>query len=221
MKHFLILVLAASLLISCKDSASKSNRDRENERREKDDYRSGDNKDGENGDEASTKKTTYTESEGWSAADVKSFNAQCLQSMENDEDLARKVCPCALEKFQQKYSSLAEMDKKSTEAEGKRIGEECVAGMKTNNNNGNTNSNNGGGSWSSFEVNQFVNSCVTEASKSGQLTRGQAQSYCSCMQEKFEQLYPSAADAGNVTDEDMNSPTMKKLIQNCLAGREN
>jgi polyhydroxyalkanoate synthesis regulator phasin len=216
MKHFMILFMAVSLLISCKNNNEKSNRDRENDRREKDDYRSKDSKEGEAGDDE-MKKTNFSDNEGWSSADVKSFNRQCLQSMENDEDLAKKVCPCALEKFQKIYSSLAEMDQKSTEAEGKRIGEECVAGMKPGNEESRTNNNEGGG-WSSAEVNQFVNSCVSEAVKTGKMTRGQAQNYCSCMQEKFENLFPNSADAGNVTDEDMESPAMKRLIQNCVAG---
>lgn len=211
MKQFLVLFLAASLFISCKDN-NKSNRERENERREKDDYR---DKTNVSEEESSDKKESFN-GDGWSQKDINAFNQQCDQTMAEHNADGSKICPCLLEKMQKRYSSMAEMDQKSTEAEGKKAAEDCMGGAK-----GNTeetvNTNSGGGSWTSAESSQFVNSCVSEAVKGG-MQRSKAQSYCSCMQEKFETMYPNSADAANVTEEDMASPAMKRLIQNCLTG---
>ena len=81
-------------------------------------------------------------------------------------------------------------------------------------NNGNTN-NNSRGSWSSVEVDAFITNCVSSAVNGG-MQRTKADSYCNCMQRKLETLYPNVNDAGSLTEEDMNSPSMQRLVKDCL-----
>ncbi len=82
-----------------------------------------------------------------------------------------------------------------------------------NSNNGNTN--NSTGSWSSVEVDAFITNCVSSAVNGG-MQRTKSESYCNCMQRKLETLYPNVNDAGSLTEEDMNSPSMQRLVKDCL-----
>ena len=82
-------------------------------------------------------------------------------------------------------------------------------------NNGNTDNNNSRGSWSSVEVDAFITNCVSSAVNGG-MQRTKADSYCNCMQRKLETLYPNVNDAGSLTEEDMNSPSMQRLVKDCL-----
>lgn len=91
-----------------------------------------------------------------------------------------------------------------------------------NNDNNNNSSNNGdnnttssGGGWSSSEVDAFVTNCVSSAVGGG-MQQSRASSYCTCMEKKLETLYPDVNDAGKLTEEDMNSPSMKRLVKDCL-----
>ncbi len=197
MKQLLILLLAVSSFAACKDK-EKNTRDKGYDRREREDYRS--QEDNGTSDDNGDKKGSYTDGGEWSASDVRSFNSQCLQSVDGDEELANKLCPCALEKFQKKYSSLADMDKNSSEAEGKRIGEECVGAIKgTNTNQGN----NAASNWPESEKNSFLSNCEAKA-VSGGTSRAVAQSYCQCMLDKLEAVYPDMNDAAKLTEADMD-----------------
>ena len=84
----------------------------------------------------------------------------------------------------------------------------------SSNNQDNTNSNSGA-SWSSAEVDAFVTNCVSTAVGGG-MQQSKADTYCTCMQRKFETLYPNVNDAGKLTAEDMNSPSMQRLVKDCL-----
>ena len=87
-----------------------------------------------------------------------------------------------------------------------------------NNNNSSNNDNNttsSGSSWSSAEVDAFVTNCVSSAVGGG-MQQSKASSYCTCMQRKLETLYPNVNDAGKLTEEDMNSPSMQRLVKDCL-----
>jgi hypothetical protein len=79
-----------------------------------------------------------------------------------------------------------------------------------NNNENTTKQNN----WPASEVNAFTSNCVTEAS--GGMERAKAVSYCNCMLEKMQELYPDVKDAARVTDADMETASFKALIQDCL-----
>ena len=213
MKRLFIFLLATSLLTACKDKA-KTTPEKD---REKDDYGTVDeNKDNTKDGGAFAK----TGGEEWTDADKKTFYQQCETTMEG-KDVPSTFCSCVFEKAKVKYSSMKEMDEKSTEEEGKRWATACINESKGNSGDdavtNNTQPNNTGGGWPETEIQSFVKACVVKAQKNG-LEYLDAQSYCDCMQYKIEQLYPNIADAARITEADLETPAMKKLIKGCLPG---
>jgi hypothetical protein len=208
MKKILFVLLSLSLLISCK--SKKDSGDKKTETREKDDYRTSDDKTPTDEKKPDTKTTA-----SWSQADIDNFNSQCLQSLNNDEALAAKVCPCLLGKMQNKYASLADMDQKSSEEEGKRIGEECkeelnLGGGKSPDDNQMSI----GGGWPESEKKEFMSSCIREAVAGGN-TRQLATRYCECMMDKLESLYPDIKKAATLTDQQLER-IMNQYKDKCL-----
>lgn len=220
MKNALILLLGFGILAACNNNKDKGLTDKKNY--QTDDYRnnSGENNNGNNNN---GNNSSFNNGGSWSSSDVRSFNAECLKQLNGNEEVANKFCPCFLEKLQTKYSSFDDMNKNSTEEEGTRYATQCKQelGMNDNNtgnnngNNNNYNNNNGGQGWTEAERSAFVNSCASNAIQGGMTSR-QAQNYCSCMQQKIEQALPNSADAAKLTEADMDSPEMKRLINGCL-----
>ena len=66
--------------------------------------------------------------------------------------------------------------------------------------------------WTSEQVRDFVDNCVSEAEK-GALSHEQAQNYCSCMQQKLERKYPDPNEAVGLTED---SQEMKQMATDCL-----
>lgn len=193
------------LMAACNNNKPGKNQNITN--REKDDYSKNDNR---ATDDNSSTKEDLNQKSSWSDSDIKSFNEKCLETVKNKEELAKTFCPCLLEKFQSKYSSLAEMDNNATEQEGKKAAEECMALIK-----GKDDNNDMAGGWPDVERDDFVKNCVKNAMAGGR-SRSVAQSYCDCMLNKMESLYPDIQDAGKLTDEDLKTPAMKKMIKDCL-----
>jgi hypothetical protein len=222
MKKALILLLSIGLFAACNSNKDKGMNDKKNTT-QGDDYRNNDgNNTGDNNNNNGNNNNgnnSFNTGGSWSSADIRSFNAQCLQELNNNQQIAGKFCPCFLEKCQAKYATYDEMNKNSTEAEGKIMATQCKEelGLDDNNNGNtnNTNTNNTGGGWTQAERSSFVNSCVQNAVASG-LTSKLAQSYCSCMQQNLEAALPNSADAAKLTEADMNSPEMKRLAKSCL-----
>ena len=71
------------------------------------------------------------------------------------------------------------------------------------------------GGWTSAQVRDFVDNCVSEAEK-GRLSHDQAQNYCTCMQKKLERKYPNPNDAVGLTE---NSDEMQQMATDCLSGQ--
>lgn len=65
------------------------------------------------------------------------------------------------------------------------------------------------GGWSSADRTAFIRECTDAATDD--MGASQASSYCTCMEEKLEKMYPTANDANNMTEEDM-----KALAPDCL-----
>lgn len=135
MKKLLIFLMAFSLFTACNNDKGKYSRDDKNSNnREKDDYR---NKDDRNNDDKSTEedknKNEHTSNGGWTESDKSKFLEGCLEGFDNNQQtLGKKICPCALDKFEKKYASGNEMNERSGEAEGKKIGKECAEEMNIN-----------------------------------------------------------------------------------------
>ena len=180
MKKLLILLMAFSLFTACNNDKGKYSRDDKNStNREKDDYsnkddRSNDDKTSNNDKRSEEDKDTkdYTSSDGWTESDRNKALEGCMEGFDNNQQaLAKKICPCAIAKFEKKYASFNEMNERSGEAEGKKIGKECAEEMNINTNNANKNNNDqddySSGGWTSANVLKFVKPCVKEAQKSG------------------------------------------------------
>ena len=200
MKKILYLLLAGTLFAAC--NSKKNDNGGKAGNRPADDYRNtvGGN---ENKDETAS----------WSSADVKSFNEQCLQTLKNNEELAGKLCPCLLEKMEHKYSSMAEMDKNSTEEEGKTAAEDCM--KKLNISQPSNTDVAEGGSWPDSEREAFMTECVKSAMKNG-VTRTKATNYCSCMQENLERMHPDVNELSNLSEsriEEIMKPYKDKCLQ--------
>jgi hypothetical protein len=115
MRKLIIFFLAVSLFAACNNDKGKVNRDDRRSDRETDDYR---DKDEDNKDSDSRDK--------WSSADVSTFNRECektLKGKDLTDDQKDEVCSCLLGKFQDKYSTYDELDRKGTEEEGKALAE--------------------------------------------------------------------------------------------------
>lgn len=167
----------------------------------------------------------------WTKRDIDAFEAKCLTTLGGDREKAFALCPCLLEKLEKKYVSLADMDDNSSSEEGERLARECMGNNEpapptpTDNdyNDRDQNINNTdadystGGKWSSKDVKDFVDECVGAAQKKG-MEYLDAQSYCDCMQYKMERLYPRIQDASRLTQADLETPEMKKMIKSCLPG---
>lgn len=195
------MLVAAGLLVSCNNK--KNDPGANNSNREKDDYLGSDTKEKEKG-EPDSKNTDFTSSgSNWSSADVEKLNLQCEETFKDDPEKGRLICPCLTEKFRKQYSSYADMDAHTSYDEGKKFGTQCreeVLGNNNTNTNANTNAGNG---WPQSERDGFISSCVTNAMKKGQ-SRSVSQSYCDCMLNKMEALYPNINDAALLSEAEVD-----------------
>jgi hypothetical protein len=197
MKKAFILLLSLGLFLACNNNKDKGVNDKKNTT-QGDDYR---NNNGSNtGDNTNTNSNNndFNTGGGWSSSDVSSFNAQCLTAVQNNRDLARKFCPCLLEKFQKRYNSLAEMDKNSTEAEGTQAATQCkeqlgIDDNNSGNNNTNVNGNTDNGGWTRSQEQTWLKSCVDPLVE--KMGEDKTNTYCNCMLEKIKQQFSSYDDA--------------------------
>jgi len=167
---------------------------------------------------------------GWSGADRKKFVNDCTGEAAKgmDEAKARSYCECMQPKIETKYPTVAEANRMSSAdlqtATWTAEVQSCLGMSKTDIDNQNTNTNNntvvddntppGMGSWTQSERDKFVQDCAGEAEKG--MTRSRAESYCSCMQDKLEKIYPTFNQANMITDADLQTPSMQALVKGCL-----
>jgi hypothetical protein len=195
MKRLFVLLMAVGLLVSCKSKKNENGTGN----REKDDYLGADSKEKE--DKEDKEKTTDFASSGWSSSDIRKYNELCDESFKDKGEIGKYMCGCLLEKFQKMYSSYAEMDRSTSYDEGKKLGTECRKEWEAK---GNSNSGiSSGNGWPQSERDGFINSCVTNAMKKGQ-TRSISQSYCDCMLNKMESLYPDINDAARLSEDEVD-----------------
>lgn len=224
MKKLLILLLSISLLVACKNEKTKSASD--TEKTSKDDYRNGDTddekdkKDDDGGIDRNSgnfddvvdddeEGNHVAEGANWSSADINSFSTECVNAAVKkglEKSKAQTYCNCMLRKLTTKYPDVADAAKIDMESPSmKTMVNDCL-GVKEQ-----SSSSSG---WSRKDELDFVNSCVREAKKGG-MEDLDAQSYCDCMQYKIEKLYPNINDASRLTERDLQSPSMKKMIEDC------
>jgi|GEM_PF-3516026 len=173
MRKLIILFLAVSLFAACNNDKGKINRDDRRSGRESDDYR---NKDEDNKDSDSRDK--------WTASDIRTFNRECEKTLEDKDltdDQMNTICSCLLGKFQDKYSSYDELDRKSTEEEGEAAGRECMSGITKT-----TEDKNSDG-WIRSDQEQWMDVC--ETSVGTKMAKEKRYDYCWCVLEKLEKRY--------------------------------
>jgi hypothetical protein len=69
--------------------------------------------------------------------------------------------------------------------------------------------------WPQAERDAFKTNCEKNAVGGG-ISVTLAKNYCDCMLNYMESQYPNVLDAGKLTDEDLETPEMKKIIKECL-----
>lgn len=188
-----ILLLVVIAALSCNNKKNEPAPGTGN--RVKDDYRSG----------QSNTAAPENNTASWSEADVSAFNEQCRETLKDRPGLVDKLCPCLLEKMQGKYASMAEMDRKSTEEEGKSAAEKCMAELGIRNNKEEENNLSSGG-WPESEREAFMTQCVKSAMKKN-VSRQTATRYCSCMMENLERVRPDVNELSNMSQQDMERLT--------------
>lgn len=144
------------------------------------------------------------ETKGWPSAERYAFLEQCIKTAQKSMsgDTARFYCYCMLFKIEAKYpvadSAGTITDKDLESPEWQKEIKACLTGY-----------------WSGEDRTTFLNDCINAAK--GGLGEEKAINYCSCMLYKVEIMFPNSADAGEqLTEEKLNSPAWKKIIQSCL-----
>ena len=210
MKKLFVLLMALGFFVSaCNNNKTGKNQNTNN--RDKDDY--GKNDKMNNADENKTNDNSGNST--WTETEKTKILKDCVASFDESQSaLANQICPCLLGKMEEKYTSFNDADTRSSEAEIKSFTLQCkdeVSGNNGNNNNSMT------GGWSGNDINEFVSTCVSSAVQQG-MSQDLSQKYCSCMQQKLEQMFPDPKDAGNITEEQMNTPSMQEIAKRCLTG---
>lgn len=176
------LFLFAILMYSCNNNKDNKRNDRKSDR-ESEDYRNNDRE-----DKAPAK-------DKWSRADIADFNRDCEKNMSDIKEMTTRqmedYCACLLEKFQDKYDSYDEMDKKSSYEEGKEVGDECKSAL-TGKKDYNSRSRETSAGWTERGRQQWMDQC-TESVGDNMSSRNK-QEYCSCILEKLELRYDNFDD---------------------------
>jgi hypothetical protein len=239
MKKTLILLTAIVLLGACNNDKAKgkgglfgglggNNKDNNketNNNRNKDDYGNKDdrNKDDRNKDDNND--NGNNKGGGWTNSDRNAFLQECKTQIADQPGVPSDLCSCVLGKLEKEFTDLKDLDARGTEEEGKRLSLQCINGNKDDrdnnyggkedNGNGGKGGGNGGGNWSESDRKSFVDVCSTAAEKGG-MSQRKAESYCTCMEGKMERLYPNSSDANKITNEDMKTEEMQKMVKDCL-----
>lgn len=206
-KLLVVLVVFVFFVTGCKNNKTGNTPNLNN--REKDDYSKNDDLKNDN----ENKTTANTGNSGWTENDKTTFLKACVGSFdENNTALANQICPCVLGKLEKEYPSYSDANTKGGEEAGKRLAIQCkdeISGTDDHNNNS------GVSSWPQSERDAFKTNCEKNAIAGGSSSTV-AQSYCACMLIKMENLYPNVEDAGKLTEKDLETPEMKKMINDCL-----
>ena len=181
MKKWMLVLALTSLFIACKNEKKDA---REVDRTEKDDTRKDD---------------TDNRSSKWTSGDVSDFNRECRKSLDGkglSDKQMDEVCDCLLGKFEGKYDTYAEMDRKGTYEEGKQAGEECMKSMTTVSTEDNT------GNWSESDKKRWMDLC-DESVKNSTMTGDRKRNYCICVLDKLMDRYANfdKMNMGGTTEE--------------------
>lgn len=182
MRKLLIFLFTVTLFTAC-----NNNKDDRRAERERDDYRSRNKEEDDNNNDPGRE-------DKWSSGDISAFNRDCEESMAEanlDREQLDQVCSCLLEKFQDRYSSYADLEENASEDEGEKAaiqlllsaGEECLGNIRKTGDD----DNNGGGGWTRSDQQQWMDDC--ESSIGSKMSKENRYDYCWCVMEKLERRY--------------------------------
>ncbi len=225
MKRLLIFLIVFSLFAACNNDKGNGRNEKRADYREKDDYGNNDDQSNEKSrKDDDSNNDENTSSDGWTEKDKSKFLSDCMGGFGDKQALGKKICACALEKFEKKYTSLDEANEKGGEAAGTRYGKECMTEMNISTNTDDDNNSNGDadndksnysvGGWPQVEKDGFMTNCEKKAIEAGR-SRLVAQSYCECMLDKIETLYPDINVASKLTDSQLDR-VITKYRGKCL-----
>ena len=144
------------------------------------------------------------EKKGWPSSERYGFITECIKAAQKgmSVDTARFYCYCMVFKMEEKYPTIEEAsaltEEKLQSPEWQKEIQACLQGY-----------------WSTKDRTDFLTDCIN-AAKEG-LGDEKAKNYCECMLYKVEVKYPdSSTVAEELTEEKLNSPEWKKIIQSCL-----
>jgi hypothetical protein len=164
----MLVIVLAGLFIACNNNKKDT---RVEDRTEKEDIKKED--------------TDRDRDSKWTSGDISDFNRECKKSLDGkglSDKQMDEVCECLLEKFEGKYDTYAEMDRKGTYEEGKQAGEECMKSMTTVNKEDNT------GNWTETDKQRWMDLC-DESVKNSSMTGDRKRNYCSCVLDKLMDRY--------------------------------
>ena len=67
--------------------------------------------------------------QGWTASEKEKTIKTCMEGMEGklNSTVAKNYCSCVLEQAMKKYKNYADLDKRGTEEEGRKMGMSCIS----------------------------------------------------------------------------------------------
>ncbi len=144
------------------------------------------------------------ERKGWPSIERYSFISECIREAKAgySEDTARFYCYCMQERVETKYPGIEEAAKISEADMQSETWKKDIRSCL-------------GGFWGTSEREAFLTECMGSAQKAG-VSEEKSKTYCECMLYKVEIKFPNPIDAGELTEEKLNSPEWKKIIQGCL-----
>lgn len=73
--------------------------------------------------------TQCNSDKGWTASEKEKTMKTCMDGMEGklDNTVAKNYCGCVLEQAMKKYKNYADLDKRGTEEEGRKMGMSCIS----------------------------------------------------------------------------------------------
>lgn len=144
------------------------------------------------------------EKKGWPSSERYGFITECIKAAQKGMslDTARFYCYCMVFRMEEKFPTIEEAaaitEDKLQSPEWQKEIQACLKGY-----------------WSTKDRTDFLTDCIN-AAKEG-LGDEKAKNYCECMLYKVEVKYPdSSVLAEELTEEKLNSPEWKKIIQSCL-----
>jgi hypothetical protein len=140
----------------------------------------------------------------WTKQDKDDFISSCVENAKGmGMDSANRYCSCMMNVMMIKYPKTEEMAKltaKDFETPAMKAEIKKCLTMR----------------WPDADRKRFVEGCIGTAKE--HLGEAKAKQYCDCMLGKMEVKFETAAEADNITAEELKKPEFMKMIRGCVPG---